>query len=185
MEIRRALVAFANEPEVRIMSIACGSAEAMIKVVSQLKRKGITVKVLLVDISPEALVYAQQLAERYDVRERVQTLQANALKSLDFANDFKPHVVEMLGLLDYLPKKTAVRLSSQIRRSLMPGGLYLTCNIRHNFEQHFLKWVINWPMIYRSPRELADVIEASGFDDFRLIYEPLEIHGIVVAHKKA
>ena len=35
------------------------------------------------------------------------------------------------------------------------------------------------------PRELADVIEQSCFDDFRLIYEPLMIHGIVVAHKKA
>ncbi|MFA5318880.1 MAG: hypothetical protein WC387_00765, partial [Candidatus Paceibacterota bacterium] len=62
---------------------------------------------------------------------------------------------------------------------------YLTCNIAPNFEQHFLKWVINWPMIYRSPRELADVIEQACFDDFRLIYEPLMIHGIVVAHKKA
>jgi hypothetical protein len=185
MEVRRALVQFANEPEVRIMSLACGSAEAVIKVVSRLKRQGITVKVLLVDINPAALAYAEQLAEQYGVRDRIQTLQANALKNLDFARDFKPHVVEMLGLLDYLPQDTAIRLSSQIRQSLMPGGLYLTCNIAPNFEQHFLKWVINWPMIYRSPRELADVIEQSCFDDFRLIYEPLMIHGIVVAHKKA
>ena len=185
IEIRRALVQFANEPEVRIVSLACGSAEAVIKVVSHLKRQGVVVKVLLVDINPEALAYAERLAERHGVGDRIQTLQANALKNLDFARDFKPHVVEMLGLLDYLPQKMAIRLSSQIRRSLVSGGLYLTCNIAPNFEQHFLKWVINWPMIYRSPQELADVIGRAGFDDFRLIYEPLMIHGIVIAHKKA
>jgi hypothetical protein len=44
-------------------------------------------------------------------------------------------------------------------------------------EQHFLKWVINWPMVYRTPQELSEVAEKAGFKSYRIIYEPLKVHG--------
>ena len=89
----------------------------------------------------------------------------------------------MLGLLDYLPQKKAIKLSQKIRESLGSKGIFLTCNIRRNLERHFLRWVIDWPMIYRSPVEMAEVVAEAGFIDYRLIYEPLRIHGLVVASK--
>ena len=50
-------------------------------------------------------------------------------------------------------------------------------------EKHFLKWVVNWSMIYRNPYELAEIASVAGFEDYRLIYEPLRIHGVLVAEK--
>jgi len=52
-----------NGQEVRLVSLACGSAQAIIEVIAELKRKGINVKVILIDLEQEALDYTKGLAE--------------------------------------------------------------------------------------------------------------------------
>lgn len=183
MELKRALLTFAKEPEIRMMSLACGSAQAVIDVVAELKDAGIRVSVLLVDIDADALEHAKRLAQERGVLDRIQTEKLNVFKMERLARDFKPHLVEMLGLLDYLPKEKAVWLISRIRECLLPDGIFLTCNVHPNIEMYFLKWVINWSMIYRSRAELSSIIADSDFANFRLVYEPLNIHGIVIASK--
>jgi len=87
----------------------------------------------------------------------------------------------MLGFLDYQTNGKAVKLVSRLRGLLADGtGIFLTCNIRPNYEQHFLRWVISWPMIYRHPKEVAKIMVASGFspEKIKLISEPIQIHVI-------
>jgi hypothetical protein len=102
---------------------------------------------------------------------------------LEISRKFKPQIVEMMGFLDYQTQKEAIDIVSKIREALEPNGFLITCNIHPNIEQHFLKWVINWPMIYRTPKEFGEVAEKSGFKKYRLIYEPLKVHGLLVAQK--
>jgi hypothetical protein len=182
-EIRRAIRTFSSEAEVRIVSLACGSAEGVLEEIARFKEKGIIVRALLVDMDQTALEYAERLARQLEVADQVETIKANVFKVSRLAADFHPHVIEMLGLLDYLPQDRAIWLADRIKSVLLPGGLFLTCNIRPNVEQFFLKWVINWPMIYRTSQELAEVASQAGFEDFRLIYEPLRVHGLVIARK--
>lgn len=183
-EVKKAILHFSDYgDEVRLVSLACGSAQAIIEVVSELKRQGIKIRVLLIDMEQEALSYAEGLADQNGVREQIETIKANACQAARILHDFRPHIVEMLGLLDYLPQETAIRLISGINKSLVLGGIFLTCNIRHNPERHFVRWVIDWKMVYRSPASLAEVIEKSGFDTYRIVYEPLNMHGVVIAEK--
>jgi SAM-dependent methyltransferase len=183
-EVKKAILHFGKDnEEVRLVSLACGSAQAIIETVSELKIQGINVRVLLIDIEQEALDYAKGLAIKNNIAGQFDFVKANAYQTAKILRRFKPHIVEMLGLLDYLPRENAIRLISTIRRSLVPGGIFLTCNIRQNSEQHFVRWVIDWDMVYRSPASLAEVIEKSGFDAYRIVYEPLKIHGVVVAEK--
>ncbi len=182
-EIRRAILQFNGQEEIRLVSLACGSAQAIIEVMAELKEKGIKVRAILLDIDQTALDYALDLAERYQVASQIKTMKANVSQIAKVSRDFKPHIVEMLGFLDYFPQDSAIKLAIKVRESLDVKGVFLTCNICHNPEEEFLKWVINWPMIYRSPNELAEVAIKAGFDDYRLIYEPLKIHGIIIAQK--
>ena len=183
-EVRRAILHFGeNGQEVRLISLACGSAQAILEVIAELKTKGVRVKALVIDVEEEALDYAENLAQKNGVRDQVQIIKANACQTARIIRGFSPHIVEMLGLLDYLPRENAVRLISSINKGLIPGGVFLTCNIRNNSEQYFVRWVIDWNMVYRSPADLAEVIEKSGFDAYRIVYEPLKIHGVVVAEK--
>lgn len=183
-ELRKAVLDFAkNGQEVRMVSLACGSGQAMIEMMSELKEQGIKTKALLIDIEPEALDYAKKLAEKNGVVEQIDFIRGEAMQSADILHKFSPHIVEMLGLLDYLEKDNAIRLISDINNELVSGGVFLTCNIRQNSERFFVKWVIDWDMVYRSAKELAEVIELSGFKNYRLVYEPLKIHGAIIAKK--
>jgi len=182
-EIRRAILRFSNHQEVRLVSLACGSAQAVIEVMAEFKAKGVPVRTILVDINQDALDYANKLAKQNGVAGQITTMKTSVSQIVRIARDFKPQVIEMLGLLDYIPQDKAIRLVGKIYESLETKGIFLTCNIAPNPEMHFVTWVINWQMIYRKPIHLTEIVYKAGFSDFRLIYEPLKVHGLVVAQK--
>lgn len=175
------LVSGFGEGQMRILCLACGSAQAVIESVA--KHSDRDIKVLLVDIDPQALEYARNLASRHGVLDKFEFQQRNAMLVAKIAKDFKPHLIEMLGLLDYIPKDLAISLTERIRKSLEPGGVFITCNIHPNPEIPIVRWILNWEMIYRTKQEIIDIIKGGGFDECELITEPLGIHSIVVARK--
>jgi ubiquinone/menaquinone biosynthesis C-methylase UbiE len=174
-----------SDGEIRIISLACGSAEATLETIAEYKKKGKQIRAILVDIDQEALDRAEKLARDFGIEDRIETYNDSAHHISEIARSFNPHIIGMFGLFDYLSHEEAISLSRKILGSLAPHGIFLTCNISPNVEQHFLKWVINWPMVYRTSDNLADLALTSGFHEFRLIYEPLKIHGLLIARKSA
>jgi len=182
-ELRRAILRFSNHEEVRLISLACGSAQAVIEVLAELKTKRIIVRVVLLDIDQSALDYAMGLAKKHGVLDQIKLVRASVSRVVKISRDFKPQVIEMVGFLDYIPQEKAIRLVTKIRESLEPKGVFITSNIAPNSEMRFIHWVVNWSMVYRTPEELAEVIVEAGFSNYRLIYEPLKIHGLAIAQK--
>ncbi len=182
-EIRRAVLQFSAQREVRIISLACGSAQAVIETVAEFKAEGIAAKAILVDIDQSALDYAVNLASQNGVLSQITIVRGSAYQIARISRNFKPHIVEMVGLLDYFEIDEAIRLIAKIEQILEPNGVFLTCNIGPNPERYFLKWVINWKMIYRTTAQLAEIIREAGFKKIRLIAEPLEIHNLVICQK--
>ena len=182
-EVRRAILSFRNLREVRILSLAAGSAQAVVEVVAELRVEGFApaIKVLLVDIDDTALEYAQQLARRHGVADCFVLHKGNVLFVRRIARDFQPHVIEMVGLLDYLCDAQAARLVERIQQSLPKNGVFLTCNICPNAERRFLERVVDWEMVYRTPGQLANVFDRSNFEELRLVHEPLKLHCLAVA----
>ena len=182
-ELRKAILAVENGEEIKLISIACGSAESVLEVMAEFKAKNKTIKALLVDIDEEALERARKVAEYYGLENQIEVRRGSTYDIIEISKGFKPQIIEMMGFLDYIKDEDAISLIGKIRESLEPNGYLITCNICPNIEQHFLKWVINWPMVYRSPEKFDTVASKAGFKDYRLIYEPLKIHGLLVAKK--
>ncbi len=183
--LKEAILSFKDEECITMVSLACGSAKQVIETLAELKAGGMTnVRVILIDIEQEALDYAKKLALKHGVLDQLVFQQGNILRIKKYLKPYSPHIVEMMGFLDYLDEKQGARVANTIRESLAPNGKFLTCNIRPNAEMYFMRWVMNWWMIYREPEDLAGVISAGGFKKFTLHYEPLLIHGIVVAEKE-
>jgi hypothetical protein len=185
-EIRKA-VQLQGEPAVRLLAIAAGSAQAEIGVIRELNRTGIRVDCVMVDIAQSACDYAGDLAKTAGVTDQFRTFRA-ALGSKAYRallREFRPHVVEMFGLLDYLPTDLAIRHISVIRDSLPSGGYFLTCNICPNPEQSFLKHIVNWDMIYRDGTQLEALVKAADFPgpSVRIIHEPLRVHALAICRK--
>jgi len=76
-------------------------------------------------------------------------------------------------------------LENFIYQILEKEGVFLVSQIIPNSESFFLKEVINWPMIYRKPEELAEILSLAGFslNNCRFYQEPLKIHCIAECKK--
>lgn len=185
-ELRNAISKFETGQEVRIASLACGSAQCLIEIVTEYKAKDITIRAILIDIAPEALEAAKNLAAKYSVSDQVETHQINLSNTNEneiVLDKFKPQIIEMLGFLDYVDQVEAISFVKKLYGCLPEDGILITCNIAPNMERYFLKWVINWPMVYRRENILKEIAEKSGFREYKVIYEPLKIHGILIAKR--
>jgi SAM-dependent methyltransferase len=174
-----------KENEIRLISVAAGSAQGVIEVINKAKEKGILVKGILIDLDPSALEYSKKLAQEMGVENQLTFVNKTASAIIEIGKDFKPNLIEMVGFLEYRPFEKAVKLISSIYQVLEKGGVFLVSQIAPNAESFFLKEVINWPMIYRKPKELAKILSLAGFslDNCIFYQEPLRIHYIAECKK--
>lgn len=170
---------------IKLLSIACGSAQGVIEVMAEFKQKGISIKAIFLDRDPTAIEYSKKLAQRKGVSDLINFVNKSASILEEGVNNFSPDIVEMVGFLDYRPKDRAIKLIQTINRILAPGGVALISNIVPNIEKFFLFRIVNWPMIYRSPKDFSEVLIKSGFypQNCQIIYEPLKIQGIAICRK--
>ena len=181
--LSRAFDEYRGEKEIRLLSIASGSAQAVIKAMK--KEPHLNVRAVLIDMDETAIAEAKRLTREAGLADRFSFVCDSTQALEKVATDFGPHIIEMVGFLDYRPHRKAVELVSRIREHLPEGGIFMTCNIRRNREKIFPDWVLLWPMIYRTEREFADILVHGGFlpDKIDLVYEPHRIHGIAVCRK--
>ncbi len=154
--------------DITMISIASGSADAVIEAVRRARDEdGIRVDVTLIDLDEEALRNALAKAKKHDLLEQFHVKHGTARRTFLTLTDkggLRPHVVEMVGFLDYRNDRYVIDLSRDIRERLRDRGHYLTCNIAPNDEKAFLDWVLLWLMpFYRTEKEFADLIVRSGF----------------------
>lgn len=172
-----------GESEIRLLSIASGSAQAVIEAMKKMPH--LNVRALLIDMDVTAIGEAKRLTQEAGLAERFSFIHDSTQALEKAAADFCPHIIEMVGFLDYRPRQKAVELVKRIWEQLPEGGTFMTCNIRGNREKIFIDWVLLWPMIYRSESEFANILVRGGFspEKIDLVYEPHRIHGIAFCQK--
>ena len=176
-----------KKDKVFILSLASGSARAVIETIAELEevhRNRIFVR--FVDISQEVLDYSRKLTQTHGLNGNLEWYRCSVFDADKFCKGFKPDIVEMVGMLDYLNDSQAIKLISLIRRNLTLGGRLITCNIVPNIEQPFITKGLNWPMIYRTSEQLKELMFRAGFasDDVKIFLEPLGIHALCVANNQ-
>lgn len=174
-----------NGNEVRILSIASGAAQGIIEVMKELKQKGIIIQAIFLDRDSTAIRHAKDLAKQAEVISQITFANTSTKELKNIVGEFKPHIVEVIGLLEYRPEESAINLLKRIHDLLAPGGLVITSNIVPNLENFFSYWVVNWPMIYRTQAQLSEIIIKAGFNpkNCKIVTDPLRIHNIAICEK--
>tara|TARA_Y100000310_G_scaffold345555_1_gene466523 strand:+ start:62045 stop:62878 length:834 start_codon:yes stop_codon:yes gene_type:complete len=170
---------------IRILSLACGSAQAVAETVALLSTEGYQFEVLLIDYEEGALKKASEIAEKYRIGDCFTYKRGVVQRFPKYLDGFKPDIVEMVGFFDYLNDKQAVEVVELVHEMLPQKGTFITCHIHPNPEQDFLTNVIGWDsnMLYRSVDEFANLVDSGGFDKVQVVIEPLGIHSVLVATK--
>ena len=172
--------------EVRILSIASGSAQSIFLAIKGLRDNGFTGKIslCLLDLDREALEYSKKLAEIYNISSSdISFIVAPVSHIKKELRGQRFDIIEMAGLLDYLTDRQAFKLMKRIYSMLAPGGYFVTCHIHPNFEMYFMRWVCCWQMIYRTISHFSKIIREAAAWNSRIITEPHYIHSVAVCKK--
>jgi hypothetical protein len=175
------------DKEIKILSIASGSSRAIIEVVKEKEYlKDAKLSITFLDKNEKAIDYSKKMSTNIShlpiTLDWIHDSAGNFLRS---DQQGRYDIIEIVGLLDYFTDEKIIEAFTGIYAFLQEGGIMITSNINHNSEEKFITKVIEWPMIYRKAEELGVLANKAGFDynKMKVFYEPLKIHGLVIAKK--
>ena len=180
----------AEKKTIHIVSIAAGSARAVLEALEENRTSDKDYFVTFIDKNPDALTYSKDLLQSMNINKmsnyQFKWINDTVNGFLD-KNEEKFDIVEMVGLMDYFDDDRARTIFSKIYANLSQRGVFITANINHNSEKPFVTRAIGWPMVYRSAEHLARLVHEAGFPhtDVEVYYEPLKIHSIIIARRKS
>lgn len=168
---------------VRVLSLAAGSAQAVLEVAEELRQEGIIVELLLIDLDRTAIAEMNKRIAELSMQDSVTVQRGNVERVNIHAEKFRPDIIEMCGYMDYFSVERMIQLTKEIKNSLPQGGHFLTCHIHPNHESFFLEHVANWKMWYKPLSDLETIMYDGGFQNTNYKTEPLKIHTVAIAQK--
>ncbi|MCL4303493.1 MAG: class I SAM-dependent methyltransferase [Anaerolineae bacterium] len=183
-EIEVACVNALNFASVKLLSIGGGAAPAIREMMSTAESGGHVI-ILDQDEIPEMnpdwladLPHPWEYEVRCgDARELVRILNGQ----------WRPNIVEMVGVVDYIPDKKLRGLFRHIHQVLLPGGWLITANLDPDMMERFwIHQMVGWPDVaYRNQDELRWLLTEASFDVDNAVFiqEPCQVFNIVAVPK--
>ena len=167
------------------LSLGCGSSRANLETVAELSKEcpEKTVKTILADYSRSALNYSAQLAKKLKLKDIV-IRRGDVTKIREYTSKVLVDIIEANGILPYLSDIESVHFLENIYRTLDIDGTLITSNTGENFETPFIKKIVGYnSMRVRAAEYVAELVREAGFQQIRIVSEPIGLHSLVVAKK--
>jgi len=180
-----------GQREFRVLSLACGSAQASIEALATFLRAhpDADITLTLVDLSKPSLRRAARLAQARGASNRVIIMEMNLRNFLSSQrNSHSWDIVEMVGFLDYRTEESVIRLTRDVLSLLKLGGLYIAAHIAPAGIWSFVTAEVHrWHfMERRTAVHYMRLLLLGGFleDEIRLIIEGHRIHPVSLCRLK-
>jgi len=153
----------------RFMNLASGPARE-IKELLDNDKDGLFSNIVFdcYDFDFRALNYAKELLVNYN---NINFFQENAVRialkrNVEEIIKYKYDFIYSTGLFDYFDERIAVRLVSNLKKILKPGGMMAIANFRDKYSNPssiWMEWIGQWYIIYRTEAEFRKIFSNSGF----------------------
>jgi len=142
------------------------------------------VAVYLIDMDSDAFEYGKEAAKQRGLSEVVHYIQGDAREIKKHVPNISPHIVKMIGILEYLNDDQVLELFQAMHAAMAPGGSVITHSLvdAHN-TRAFLERALNWHIYTRTPEHATQLLERAGFRDTTGKREPMGIYTVLVAKK--
>jgi len=168
--------------EVNVVAVGAGTGANTIEALSKHPNKNVIAH--LFDIADEAFEEGEELKRRHDVVERVHFIKAD-MRSMPEYIKSSPQILELVGILEYFTDEEVLKFLSDAAQNLNKESSVVVNSIEDTHGlRRFLKRAFNFELIYRSPKEMMELLDQAGYQDFDVEREPLNIYSIITAHKK-
>lgn len=151
---------------VRVMSLACGPAQELFDVYSNLSRPAI-LHSYLVDIDTEALAYVAEKRDQENLTQIINLYNNNLVylaRGRERIEVPPQNFIYSIGLIDYFSDELVVSLVNFAFDLLISGGKLILGNFHpRNTDKAMLDHVFDWKLIHRSEEDMNRIFLKSKF----------------------
>ena len=138
----------------------------------------------LIDMDSDAFEYGKEAAKKRDLEENVHFIQGDAREITKHVPNIAPHIVKMIGILEYLNDEQVLDLFRAMHGAMAPGGSIITHSLEDAYHTTpFLKRALNWHIYTRTPQHASGLLVRAGFQNIAAKAEPMGIYTVLVAQK--
>ncbi|MCK4463788.1 MAG: hypothetical protein KAU58_05710 [Candidatus Omnitrophica bacterium] len=193
-DFKKAIINLINNRQncsVRIMNLASGSCREAKEIIASNTLVNKDVIFDCYDNDKKAVEFANSLlgyfSNVYIIKKNA--LRVAATKSVESDTAQKYDFIYSTGLFDYLTYKVSVRLVRNLKKLLKTNGILAISNVRDKYSNpsvHFMEWVGDWNLRYRTDDEFKKLFIDAGFKDneLKIQYEQQGIMQYIFASNK-
>ena len=180
--LHRAFDRHSREERLIIVSVGSGPGTHVIDAMADHHHKG--VHAYCIDFDGAAFEFGEKHTREHGLAHRVNYIEGDA-RDLHQHVSVVPHIVKMIGLLEYLSDDECIEMFRAMNDALAPGGNLITSGLidRHK-QSRFLSRILNWRLNFRTADDVIRLLKAASFTNFEVSMEPMGIFPVILAEKK-
>lgn len=171
-----------SERPIHLLGIGAGPG---LQLQDSVVRSGLTadqVRIWLIDRDADAFSYGRQCAHERGLERSVEFLQGDAREIRAVLPNVVPHVIKIVGLLEYLNDDHALRLFTAMRDVIHPDGKLLTHGLVDRYKSGvFLSRAFGLKHVQRTASDVQQLLSSAGFKTTGVFETPMQIYPVVVA----
>lgn len=138
----------------------------------------------LVDKNPDSFEYARERARHLGLENRMKWITTDATTTAGWILEKDTDILKMIGICEYLSDEKIISILSDAS-SFMPTGAKVVINSISNVHGNdkFFRRVLGINLIYRTPKQIIELVESCGFSWYMLQQEPTGIFDVIVLEK--
>jgi hypothetical protein len=179
-----------NGNRVNLLCLGCGVGREVVYPLRQMREERRLEKIdcTCLDLDPNAISMSRSLAEENGLEDKIDYIESDVLNLRRFVDEGRiqrSDVLVEIGLHEYR-EETDMRdwIQHYVKDALTSQGVYITSSMRSHWGlPRFTMDATGWKLIYKDLKKTVRIVKESGLEVLESSYEPLGMHGIVVARK--
>lgn len=173
---------YADEGHVNILGVGAGTGTNVMYGMKMSGKKNVSAH--LIDLDSDAFEYGQNLCKKYGLHEDAVSFIEGDAVDIKSTVKIAPQIVKLVGIIEYLTDDQVLALLKVSSDALPKGGSILSHSITPNHGvDRFTRRIFNLQLRYRSDKRVMELLQQSGFGNFRVWHEPLGVYSIIVGEK--
>ncbi|HEY4260262.1 MAG TPA: class I SAM-dependent methyltransferase [Schlesneria sp.] len=176
------LKTYQNEAAIQLLGIGAGPGLHLQDAVVRAGIRSENVRISLIDLDSDAFEFGRQCAAERGLQNSVNFVQGDAREIRRVLPDVSPHVVKIVGLLEYLTDEQALQLLTAMRDVIQSSGRLLTHGLVDRYNSGpFLKRTFGLSHVQRTEHDVSALLKLAGFETLIVHHTPMQIYPVLIA----
>lgn len=173
---------YRSEPQVVLLGVGAGPGRHIQAAIKESKIPLDCVEAYLIDLDDDAFDFGMTLAKQAGIARCVNFIQGDARQINEVLPQVSPHIVKLVGLVEYLSDEEIVEMLKSIHHVMADGGSLITHGLIDAYKtKRFLTRVFDLTHRHRDAAHMETLLRSAGYRPVDCTLEPSGVYPIITA----